>query len=120
MIHENSCGRCLQAAAALLYTGPGADRLTRRRRIPRRQRRPPRREEKRFAAAGVAAAAEVIAVRGIRGGTEVAELAVRIRGTGFDPFVTDCDLPVRQPPWAVGDTFDVVVDPADKFFAVVY
>ncbi|MGW5382168.1 hypothetical protein [Nocardia sp. NPDC003963] len=82
-----------------------------------------RRSAKRFAAAGLAATAEVVAVRGIRDGgddTDVAELAVRIRGIGFEAFDADCDLHVRQPPWAVGDTFEVVVDPADNSFAVVY
>lgn len=82
-----------------------------------------RRSAKRFAVAGLAATAEIVAVDGIRGGgedPEVAELTVRISGTGVASFEAACELRSRRPPWAVGDTFEVVVDPADRSFAALY
>jgi hypothetical protein len=66
---------------------------------------------------------EIIAVEGIRGGgedTAVAELRIRISGTGFETFDAACELTAGRPPWAVGDTLDIVVDPADNSFVVVW
>jgi hypothetical protein len=51
---------------------------------------------------------------------EVAELGVRISGTGVETFEAACELRIRRPLWAVGDTFDVVVDPADRSFAALH
>lgn len=45
---------------------------------------------------------------------------MRISGTDVGTFEADCELRSRQPPWAVGDTFEVVVDPADRSFAALY
>ncbi|MGW1737678.1 hypothetical protein ACWCPQ_02595 [Nocardia sp. NPDC001965] len=82
-----------------------------------------RRSARRFAAAGLPATAEIIAVEGIRGGgedTEVAELRIRISGTGFETFDAACELTAGRPPWAVGDRLDIVVDPADNSFVVMW
>ncbi|UGT62593.1 hypothetical protein [Nocardia asteroides] len=79
-----------------------------------------RRNARRFRTAAIRAEAEIIAVR-IRPGGEnpdVAELRVRISGPGFEPFVAECEVPTGVPHPRAGDRRRVLVDPADRRFAI--
>ncbi|WP_327094377.1 hypothetical protein OIE68_30015 [Nocardia vinacea] len=78
---------------------------------------------RRFAAAGLPGMAEIVAVNGIRVDGEddsIAELTVRITGSGFETFEAECEVGARNPPQQPGERFTVMVDPADSTFAVGY
>ncbi|MBM7494865.1 hypothetical protein JOD64_006087 [Micromonospora luteifusca] len=78
-----------------------------------------RRDARRLTAAGVAATAEILAVANHLGGEDPGlELRLRISGPGFATFEADT-IRADDPALVPGALLAVVVDPANRLFAIV-
>jgi hypothetical protein len=77
-----------------------------------------RRDARRLSAAGVAATAEILTVAHHLGGEETGlDLRLRISGPGFATFEADT-VRAADPALVPGAVLAVVVDPADRLFAI--